>query len=622
MSMQDFEIIKPLGKGAFASVFLVRRKEDNNIYALKRVTIDKLKKKEQDNSVNEVRILASINHINVIGYKEAFYEESSKTLNIVMEYADDGDLNSKINQVKQLKQHFSESKIWIYAIQMLMGLKALHDKKIMHRDLKSANVFLMKNGICKLGDLNVSKVAKMGVLRTQTGTPYYASPEVWKDGPYNYKSDLWSIGCVVYELCMLRQPFKGSNMDELYKNVLRGKYKEIDGKIYSKDLSDLIAMLLRVDPKKRPGCKEVLESDVVKRNLKWIEGLGSEIAKDSLKESDLLLNTIKFRDIKEIKSKLPKTNYDNEIDNEDSLTIFNQKQEHHEHNIEYNNDININGKNGNIKDMSKKNPHNNKNNKRPLTEKNQQRNVNNNMKVIQPKGMKPIKKEATPIEKVNKNQNEKPKKRPLTSKNNRNKNLNINNNNNNINKKPAKEINKKDKQILSLEIQSAKKVSVSSNKKNIKIVNDKQIAQNSKSKVNSSGISKRPLSSKPTQKNNQRVNKYESKNNNNINKVRPNSCSQRRNPQSNVLNKNNSKDLLINNKNNNPNIKPIINNDPDRRMLMNPIQIKKKISGNNSNGNIYNNNNLFLQGKAVNPHVITPPNNKHLLLNNGNNIKY
>ena len=301
--MQDFEIIKPLGKGAFASVFLVRRKEDNNIYALKRVTIDKLKKKEQDNSVNEVRILASINHINVIGYKEAFYEESSKTLNIVMEYADDGDLNSKINQVKQLKQHFSESKIWIYAIQMLMGLKALHDKKIMHRDLKSANVFLMKNGICKLGDLNVSKVAKMGVLRTQTGTPYYASPEVWKDGPYNYKSDLWSIGCVVYELCMLRQPFKGSNMDELYKNVLRGKYKEIDGKIYSKDLSDLIAMLLRVDPKKRPGCKEVLESDVVKRNLKWVEGLGSEIAKDSLKESDLLLNTIKFRDIKEIKSK-------------------------------------------------------------------------------------------------------------------------------------------------------------------------------------------------------------------------------------------------------------------------------------------------------------------------------
>jgi NIMA (never in mitosis gene a)-related kinase len=621
MSMQDFEIIKPLGKGAFASVFLVRRKEDNNIYALKRVTIDKLKKKEQDNSVNEVRILASINHINVIGYKEAFYEESSKTLNIVMEYADDGDLNSKINQVKQLKQHFSESKIWIYAIQMLMGLKALHDKKIMHRDLKSANVFLMKNGICKLGDLNVSKVAKMGVLRTQTGTPYYASPEVWKDGPYNYKSDLWSIGCVVYELCMLRQPFKGSNMDELYKNVLRGKYKEIDGKIYSKDLSDLIAMLLRVDPKKRPGCKEVLESDVVKRNLKWVEGLGSEIAKDSLKESDLLLNTIKFRDIKEIKSKLPKTNYDNEIDNEDSLTIFNQKQEHYEHNIEYNNDINTNGKNGNINDMSKKNPHNNKNNKRPLTAKNQQRNVNNNMKVIQAKGMKPIKKEATPIEKVNKNQNEKPRKRPLTSKNNRNKNININNNNNNINKKPVKEVNKKDKHILPLEIQSAKKASVSSNKKNIKIVNDKQIAQNSKPKANSSGISKRPLSSKPTQKNNQRVNKYESKNNNNINKVRPNSCSQRRNPQSNVLNKNNSKDLLINNKHNNPNIKPIVNNDPDRRMLMNPIQIKKKMSGNNSNGNIYNNNNLFLQGKAVNPHVITPLNNKHLLLNNGNNIK-
>ena len=96
--MNDFDIIKQLGKGSFAYVFLVRRKEDKKIYAMKRVLVEKLKKKELDNSLNEVRILNSINHINVIGYKEAFYDEYTKSLNIVMEYAECGDLYSLIKE--------------------------------------------------------------------------------------------------------------------------------------------------------------------------------------------------------------------------------------------------------------------------------------------------------------------------------------------------------------------------------------------------------------------------------------------------------------------------------------------------------------------------------------------
>jgi len=87
---------------------------------------------------------------------------------------------------------------------MVLGLKALHDKNILHRDLKSANVFLTKQSTVKMGDLNVSKVAKYGgLLFTQTGTPYYASPEVWKDQPYDFKSDIWSLGCVIYEMVAL-----------------------------------------------------------------------------------------------------------------------------------------------------------------------------------------------------------------------------------------------------------------------------------------------------------------------------------------------------------------------------------------------------------------------------------
>jgi NIMA (never in mitosis gene a)-related kinase len=87
-------------------------------------------------------------------------------------------------------------------------LKILHEKKIFHRDLKSANVFMNSDGTSKLGDLNVSKVAKKGLLYTQTGTPYYASPEVWKDSPYDSKSDIWSLGCVIYEMTTLKPPFR------------------------------------------------------------------------------------------------------------------------------------------------------------------------------------------------------------------------------------------------------------------------------------------------------------------------------------------------------------------------------------------------------------------------------
>ena len=103
----------------------------------------------------------------------------------------------------------------------------LHKLKILHRDMKSANIFLFSGGSAKLGDLNVSKVAKEGLLHTQTGTPYYAAPEVWKDQPYDIKSDVWSFGCVIYEMCALVPPFKADDMTGLFKKVLRGSYPAI-----------------------------------------------------------------------------------------------------------------------------------------------------------------------------------------------------------------------------------------------------------------------------------------------------------------------------------------------------------------------------------------------------------
>lgn len=141
----------------------------------------KLSDKEKENALNEVRILASINHINISAYHEAFIDESSQSLCIIMEYANNGDLFQKISRHQKEQTYLREEDIWRIFIQVVRGLKALHDTNIFHRDLKSANVFLNKDGTTKLGDMNVSKVAKKGLLYTQTGTPYYASPEVWRD---------------------------------------------------------------------------------------------------------------------------------------------------------------------------------------------------------------------------------------------------------------------------------------------------------------------------------------------------------------------------------------------------------------------------------------------------------
>jgi NIMA (never in mitosis gene a)-related kinase len=134
--MNDFQIMNKLGEGAYSTVYKVKRMVDGNIYALKKVKLLNLSEKEKQNALNEVRILASVKSSFVISYKEAFFDENESTLGIVMEYADKGDLYQKICEFKKAAVFFEESDIWRIAIQMIKGLKSLHDLKILHRDLK------------------------------------------------------------------------------------------------------------------------------------------------------------------------------------------------------------------------------------------------------------------------------------------------------------------------------------------------------------------------------------------------------------------------------------------------------------------------------------------------------
>jgi len=329
--MDRFKILEKIGEGSYSTVLKVQRLADGNIYALKRVKFYKLSDKEKENALNEIRILASVQDKNVISYKEAFFDEKDSSLGIVMEYADKGDLFQLITERKKTKNYFTEQEVWKVFVQLLKGLKALHDFKILHRDIKSANVFLFDGGICKLGDLNVSKVARKGLGYTQTGTPYYASPEVWEEKPYDNKSDVWSLGCVIYEMITLRPPFQAKSMEDLYKKVMRGIYPKISQK-FSEDLSDAIKLMIQVEPGARPTCDELLKMPMIYKRIEFFnenKDLETDEQNNSNSKKFELLKTINVPNkLENLAKNLPKPNYNTEANNQSFQNNNNMRKQY------------------------------------------------------------------------------------------------------------------------------------------------------------------------------------------------------------------------------------------------------------------------------------------------------
>ena len=354
--MNDFQIISKLGEGAYSTVYKVKRIVDNQIYALKKVKLMNLSEKEKDNSLNEVRILASVKSNFVVSYKEAFFDEKDNTLGIVMEFADRGDLYQQIEAHKKTAKFFEEIDIWRIFIQLVKGLKALHDLKILHRDMKSANVFLFSNGCAKLGDLNVSKVARRGLGYTQTGTPYYASPEVWKDKPYDHKSDVWSLGCVLYEMITLRPPFRAKDMEGLFNKVCKGQFSRIPER-FSDDLFKIVQYLLR------PSCEQILQHPIVLKRIEYFKSFGNE----DENEDKCLLKTIHMpKNLLFLSDKLPKPNYDKNFKNTNNNNNNNSNDEEVQKYRSYNKIANLNNTNNNSINNSNKSEISKDNNIYPL----------------------------------------------------------------------------------------------------------------------------------------------------------------------------------------------------------------------------------------------------------------
>ncbi len=152
---------------------------------------------------------------------------------------------------------------------MCLGIQYLHQNRILHRDIKTINMFLAKDDMIKIGDLGVAKMLNQtaNMAHTVVGTPYYLSPELCEEKPYNNKSDIWSLGCVLYELCTLKHPFEAQNQGALILKILRGKYNPISSN-YSKPLHEMVDRLLLKDYRQRPAIMDILSSATMAEKLK------------------------------------------------------------------------------------------------------------------------------------------------------------------------------------------------------------------------------------------------------------------------------------------------------------------------------------------------------------------
>ena len=258
---ETYKYIRKLGEGAFGEAILVQSNGPNkNYYVMKSIPLINMNEEKKKKTFEEVKILKKLNHPNIIKFHEGFIVPNpSPALNIIVEYADGGDLSMKIKNQKKKNRYFEESQILDWFIQICLALHHMHKKHILHRDIKAQNIFLTINNIIKIGDFGISKSLDntLEKARTVIGTPYYVSPEIIQNIPYSYKSDIWSLGVLLYEMVSLKMPFDAPNLPILALKIQKGEYEKLKN-IWSEDLRNLIYSMLLTNPDKRPNLEDIL----------------------------------------------------------------------------------------------------------------------------------------------------------------------------------------------------------------------------------------------------------------------------------------------------------------------------------------------------------------------------
>ena len=231
--LKNYEIIEKLGEGTFGSVYKVKIKNTNKVYALKQISLSGARKKELESVKNEAKYLSNIKHKNIVNYCGSY--EDGKYFNIFMEYCEGSDLRKLIDDYKSHNHPIPKYMINYIFKSITKGIKEIHKNKLIHRDLKPDNIFITNDFEIKIWDLGVSKQLNTiyQYAKTLAGTYFYMAPELILEDSYNYKVDIWSLGCILYELCTLKICFENKSLKKLIDKILwKDWYKNIWRKIW------------------------------------------------------------------------------------------------------------------------------------------------------------------------------------------------------------------------------------------------------------------------------------------------------------------------------------------------------------------------------------------------------
>ncbi|EEH52383.1 uncharacterized protein MICPUCDRAFT_4932, partial [Micromonas pusilla CCMP1545] len=285
-----YEFLREIGAGSFGRVFLARRRNDGKLFAVKVVDISAMDGKSRAETKNEVDVLKMLSHPNVVRYHEAALARGGggsggsggrggygkpRELRIVMEYVSRGDLGERVKEIAKMRGNNGRNdEVMSYFTQIALALRHLHRKGILHRDLKLANVFVNEGedgqDVVKLGDFGISKVlaSQTGFCNTVVGTPYYLSPEMCMGRRYDAKSDVWALGCVLYELCNDgAHAFEGKSLPALVMNILKGRFTPLSRARFGRDVRELQTSLLALEPGRRPSVDDALRSPAARACL-------------------------------------------------------------------------------------------------------------------------------------------------------------------------------------------------------------------------------------------------------------------------------------------------------------------------------------------------------------------
>jgi len=255
--LEDYERGALLGRGSTSLVYAGVRKSDSENVAIKQTQMFELPEEKRERCLKEVQLLQSLHHPNIVSLEESFLTENHLVL--ILEFAE-CDLRQLLDKQRKAGFLLTERHLWGLFTQLTGALRYMHQKRIMHRDIKPSNVLVTKEGL-KLGDLGLGRQfsSQTHEAFSKVGTPYYVSPEVVRGDGYDFKSDVWSLGCLLYELATLQSPFEfeGATLASVFAKIMNGDYKPLEGEHHSQPLRELVLRTLHVDPSRRPTMSEV-----------------------------------------------------------------------------------------------------------------------------------------------------------------------------------------------------------------------------------------------------------------------------------------------------------------------------------------------------------------------------